>query len=54
MGTSAPMRREYDIPIIEPYRPLAVPKSLPQPNPERWIPVTPAVRPVRQPERVEV
>ena len=51
MSTSAPVRREYDIPIVEPYRPPAVPKGLPAPDPERIVPI---VVPVRQPERVRV
>jgi len=52
MGTSAPVRREFDIPIVEPYRLPEIPKGLPEPDPERIV--HPIFVPVRQPERVEV
>ena len=50
MTTSAPIRREYDIPIVEPFRPPVVPKRLPRPEPTRVV--WPIFVPVRQPERV--
>ena len=50
MSTSAPIKREYDIPIII-IKPKREPLELPAPTPERWIP---SVFPVGVPERVEV
>jgi len=48
--TSAPLRREGDIPLVVPFVPPPEPKRLPAPNPERWIPFMPAI-PVREPVR---
>jgi len=56
MGTSAPVRKEYDIPIVEPYRPSVGPELLPEPDPERivapFVPFVPVKQPVRQPVEV--
>lgn len=56
MSTSAPVVREFDVPIVEPYRPLVTPKRLPQPDPERIATpiVVPTVVPVKQPVEVGV
>lgn len=51
MSTSAPIRREYDIPIIKPQRVPSVPRELPAPSPERLIPVV-EVWPIKVPEKV--
>jgi regulator of PEP synthase PpsR (kinase-PPPase family) len=48
MGTSAPAVKTHDFPITEPYKP---PLSLPQPDPDRIIPLVVTV-PIRQPVRV--
>ena len=45
MTTTAPVRKVYDIPIVEPYR---APKELPQAP----VPVEPFCVPVRQPDYV--
>ena len=52
MSTSAPMRREYEIPIVEPYRVPVQPRRLPEPDPRRIA--VPFAVPVKQPERVRV
>ena len=49
MSTSAPIRREYDIPIVKPQRIPEEPRRL---NP--GVPAPVITRPVRVPERVEV
>lgn len=55
MSTSAPVRREVDIPIVEPRRYKPEPKRLPQPNPERIVtPFVPIEVPVKQPVPYEV
>ena len=46
MSTSAPIKREYDIPIIKPIR---IPRELPA-----GVPAPIIVRPVRVPERILV
>lgn len=52
MTTSAPVRKEYDIPIVEPFRPKPEPLRLPDFSPERIIvPVVPVRKPVREPVR---
>ena len=53
MSTSAPIKREYDIPIII-IKPKREPLELPAPTPERWIPSVFPVRvePMRVPESV--
>lgn len=48
MSTSAPVKKEYDIPIV---KPMVVPRELPAPDPERWVPVV-TVAPVKVPVRV--
>lgn len=48
MSTSAPVKKEHDIPIVRPQR---IPKELPAPNPERLVPIVPFV-PAEVPERV--
>lgn len=48
MGTSAPVRKTHDIPIVEPEKPVL---PLPAPDPERIV--TP-FEPVREPEKVPV
>lgn len=48
--TSAPVRREYDIPIVEPCVPPPVPRRLPEPDPSRLVPIV--VVPIRQPVEV--
>jgi len=47
MSTSAPVKKEYDIPIIKPMR---IPKELPAPG----VPAPVIVNPVKVPERVVV
>ncbi len=51
MTTSAPVRREYDVPIVEPYRTPAEPLRLPEPDPRRVVFPT-IVFPVRKPVEV--
>ncbi len=49
MGTSAPIRRSVDIPIVEPYKPTP---ALPAPDPSRIVtPFIPITQPAKQPER---
>ena len=52
MSTSAPIKKEYDIPIIR-RNPVEHPLRLPEVFPERIVTI-PFVSPVRVPERVEV
>lgn len=49
MGTSQPVRRTHDIPIVEPEKPIL---PLPEPDPSKIITVNPV--PVKQPEQVPV
>ena len=49
MSTSAPVKKEYDIPIIKPMRIPVEPQRL-----SPGVPAPVIVRPVRVPERVEV
>lgn len=51
MSTSAPIKREYDIPIIRPQPAPVVPRELPAPDPERLVPIIPSV-PVEVPVRI--
>ena len=49
MGTSAPIRRSYDIPLTMPAKPE--PLRITEPDPSRAVPIQ---VPVRQPVRVKV
>ncbi len=46
MGTSQPVRKTHDIPIVEPEKPIL---PLPEPDPSKIITINPV--PVKQPEQ---
>ena len=56
MGTDAPIKKRYDIPIEAPQRtqaPRKTPLELPAADPDRWFtPTTPIKEPAKEPSRI--